>query len=136
MLVVDVNVLWEVTELGRLPGTAAAVARRDPVWTAPRFWESEARNICATLMRANRLSLVAAIAAIEDIRGFLDGEDHIPDSPRILELADGSGCAAYDCEYVALAESLGVPLVTFDRTHLRAFPAIATSPEDFLARPS
>jgi hypothetical protein len=39
---------------------------------------------------------------------------------------------AHRCEYVALAEALDVPLVTEDREVLRAFPARAVSPEQFV----
>ena len=37
------------------------------------------------------------------------------DSDTVLALAAGSGCSAYDCEFVALAEYLDVPLVSADR---------------------
>lgn len=35
------------------------------------------------------------------------------------------GCTAYDCEFVALSQRLGVPLVTLDRALLKAFPRLA-----------
>ena len=53
-------------------------------------------------------------------------------SPDVLTLAIQSGCTAYDCEYVALAEALNVPPITEDREILRAFPARAVSPEQFV----
>jgi predicted nucleic acid-binding protein len=34
---------------------------------------------------------------------------------------------AYDCEFVALAQYLNVPLVTADKKILREFPEVATS---------
>lgn len=37
------------------------------------------------------------------------------DSETVLELAAGSGCSACDCEFVALAEYLDVPLVSADQ---------------------
>jgi predicted nucleic acid-binding protein len=49
----------------------------------------------------------------------------------VLELASRSGCSAYDCEFVALAQDLEVPLVTNDRQILKAFPTIAISPSAF-----
>ena len=44
------------------------------------------------------------------------------DSRLVLELVRDSDCSAYDCEFVALAMTLGVKLVTMDAKILRAFP--------------
>ena len=54
-------------------------------------------------------------------------------SSRVLELSGVSGCTAYDCEFVYLAEALGVPLVTEDQKVLFAFPGQAIAMADFLA---
>jgi len=43
----------------------------------------------------------------------------------VLDLVASSTCTAYDCEFVALARELAVPLVTTDKQILRDFPAIA-----------
>jgi predicted nucleic acid-binding protein len=43
----------------------------------------------------------------------------------VMSLALESGCSAYDCEYVALARLLSVPLVTEDRQLLAAVADIA-----------
>lgn len=51
-----------------------------------------------------------------------------------LQLAAQSGCSAYDCEFVGLAQDLGVTFVTADRQILAAFPSVAVSPESFVAR--
>ena len=48
-------------------------------------------------------------------------------SEQVLQLATSSGCSAYDCEFVAAAQQLGVPLVTEDRAILTAFPDLARS---------
>ena len=44
-----------------------------------------------------------------------------------------ANCSAYDCEYVALAEDLGVSLVRTNREVIRTFPDRAVSPHAFLA---
>ncbi|HEV8408250.1 MAG TPA: hypothetical protein VGQ34_09990, partial [Sphingomicrobium sp.] len=53
-------------------------------------------------------------------------------SRAVLEIAASSGLSAYDCEFVALAQSLAVPLVTQDRAVLKAFPDLAMTMEGFL----
>ncbi len=49
-----------------------------------------------------------------------------------LALARASHCSAYDCEFVALAEALSVPLVTEDKLIMKAFPTRAFTMKDFL----
>jgi len=51
----------------------------------------------------------------------------------VLQLTTRSRCSAYDCEFVGLAQDLGVPFVTADREVLAAFPSTAVSPADFIA---
>ena len=45
----------------------------------------------------------------------------------MLELVRDSDCSAYDCEFVALAMTLGVELVTMDAKLLKAFPKYAVA---------
>jgi len=51
-----------------------------------------------------------------------------------LELAYRTQCSAYDCEYVALAQELDVPLVTADKQLVAAFPKTAVSLEKFVKK--
>lgn len=61
---------------------------------------------------------------------FRTGEEHV-DSARVLELACTTGLSAYDCEYVAVAESLGVNVVTSDDRVVHTFPGLAVALEEF-----
>jgi predicted nucleic acid-binding protein len=45
----------------------------------------------------------------------------------VLQLVSTSRCTSYDCEFVAAAQQLGVPLITEDRAILAAFPDLAQS---------
>ena len=63
---------------------------------------------------------------------LLGGGEYDVDSTRVLELARDSDCSAYDCEFVALAELLDVPLVTADPGVLQTFPGLALSPSAYL----
>jgi len=105
------------------------VYRRDGDWAAPYLWRSEVRNTLARMIRDGKITMGEACAVLANAETLLKNQEYLLASPDVLALAIQSGCAAYDCEYVALAEALDVPLATEDREVLRAFPARAVSPE-------
>lgn len=125
MIVVDTNILAYLY-LGREHHHAvASLVVWDDSWAAPLLWRSEFRNVLVGCVRRGELALAEARdtqAEAEDL--MRDGEFEV-DSGLVLDLAQSSGCSAYDCEYVALAIHLGVKLVTTDRAILRAFPHVA-----------
>ena len=53
-------------------------------------------------------------------------------SHQVLALAAASTCSAYDCEFVALAKDLNVPLITVDKQVLSQFPEVATPLAEFV----
>ena len=85
----------------------------------------------AKYMRSGSLTLRDALNAIEFAEETLFGKEYAANSVRVMELVESSACSAYDCEYVALALRLEVPLVTADRRVLREFPDVAVSLETF-----
>lgn len=132
MIVADTNLVAYLLLEGPLSELAEQVYRQDPEWLAPALWRSEFRNVLAGLMRRGQLDLPGAIALWEEARSLLTVPDPQPDGGEILRLAQASGCTAYDCEFVALAQRLNIALVTADSQVLKAFPATALSPQDFL----
>lgn len=122
MIVVDTNVLAYLW----LPGERTAAARdlleEDDGWVAPRLWRSEMRNILATYVRTGKIALKNALEVAASVEEqMLDSELDV-ETETVLRLAGRSGCSAYDCEFVALAEALEVSFVTADRRLAAAFP--------------
>ena len=134
MIVADVNLVAYLLLGGPETELAQAVLERDPVWAAPVLWRSEFRSILAGLIRQRGLALADAWQAHELAEGLLGTQEYTVGGERILQLVADSPCSAYDCEYVALADELAVPLVTADRQVLRHFPRVAVSPRTFLQR--
>ena len=134
MIVADVNLVAFLLLGGPERALAQRVLERDPVWAAPLLWRSEFRNVLATFMRQRDLSVSDAWRAHELAGQLLGGQEFAVPGERVLALVASSTCSAYDCEYVALAEELAVPLVTADRQLLRAFADRAISPKDFVDR--
>ena len=54
---------------------------------------------------------------------LLAGAEFDIDSTSVLELVRTSDCSAYDCEFVALAKTLGTR-VTMDKKLLKDFPKL------------
>lgn len=133
MIVTDANqVVYLYVRGGALTDRVDAVYRRDGDWAAPYLWRSEVRNALTRMIRDNKITMDEACTVLANAETLLKNQEYVVASPDVLALAIQSGCTAYDCEYVALAEALNVPLVTEDREVLRAFPTRAVSPEQFL----
>lgn len=111
--------------------SAVAVRQKDNDWVAPGLWRSEFRNILMLYIRRADMTLEQARDAVTKGNKIIRGR--AVSTQRVLELAANSGCTAYDCEFVSLAERLRLPLVTNDKQVLKAFPAIATTMADFIA---
>ena len=121
MIVVDTNVLAYLLIPGTHTETAERLLLADGEWAAPRQWRSELRNVLATYVRRGALELEDAIA-LHRRAGELIGEaEYEMETSDVLRLSRASGCSAYDCEFVALAEHLDVAFVTADVRLARAF---------------
>jgi len=133
VIVADTNLLIYLYVQGQRTEESEAVLQQDAVWAAPLLWRSEFRNVLIGLVRTDALQLEKALAIIDEAERWLTGHEYSVVSRQVLELASRPGCSAYDCEFVALAQDLEVPLVTNDRQILKAFPTIAVSPSAFTA---
>ncbi|GHC77554.1 hypothetical protein GCM10007320_17200 [Pseudorhodoferax aquiterrae] len=127
MIVVDTNVLAYLYLPTEFSANAEALLEHDPQWVAPLLWRSEFRNILAGYLRRGSLRFEQVLALQEEAQALLVDHEYEVESRAVLELVRDSDCSAYDCEFVALAMQLGVPLVTMDRKLLKAFPQCAES---------
>lgn len=132
MIAVDTNIIcyrWMAS-----PESAAVdqVLRKDPDWIVPLLWRSEFRNVLAGAIRHGRISAENAVNTIAQAENSLLGREFLVSSQTVMQFVQSSRCSAYDCEFVALAQEQGVPLLTADRQILRAFPKLTISLEAFI----
>jgi predicted nucleic acid-binding protein len=132
VIVTDANLIAYFAIRDANSELADAVFEADPVWVAPLLWRSELRSALAKYIRHAGMSLEVALRALRSAEEVIGGREYRVASEKVLELIMRSDCSAYDCEYVALAQDLGVPLVTADKQVLRAFPKIAVSMGKFV----
>jgi predicted nucleic acid-binding protein len=131
VIVTDTNLVIHLVVRNENSELAAAVCAADPVWVAPVLWRSEFRNALSKYILFGGMTLDAALVALRSAEEIIGGREYKVSSEQVLDLVVQSKCTAYDCEFVALAMDLGVPLVTTDKQILRAFPKIAVSMEKF-----
>ena len=131
MIVADTSLLAAFWLPGEQAELAEAVKTRDSVWAAPVAWRAEFRNVLAAYLRRKLLTGPEANAAYLNAQKDLGSHEYSVPTERVLQLVLASDCTAYDCEYVALAQDLGVPLVTTEKKVLRAFPKTAVALDDF-----
>jgi len=134
VIVADTNLVAYLLLEGENTAIAEQVLEEDSHWIAPLLWRSEFRNVLATYVRQDLLSLEEALDIQEAGEVLLAGREYSLTSEDVLRTAQRSGCAAYDCEFAVLAQKNEVSLVTSDRRVLDAFPEVAVHPRSFVAR--
>ncbi len=120
MIVADASVVIDALVFGGRRGALArdAVDAHD-VLAAPAILPAEVAQVMRSLSRRGQLAGLRAYAALERVGDLpLSLAEFLPHRRRVWELRDN--VSAYDAWYVALAESLDVPLVTLDARLARA----------------
>jgi len=125
MIVVDTNVLAYLYLPTDYTAKAENLLQHDPEWVAPTLWRSEFRNVLALYLRKSLLTLEQAVAIQTEAESLLHECEYLINSLDVLRLVQQSKCSAYDCEFVALAQSLNVPLITMDKQIHKDFPTTA-----------
>ncbi len=133
MIVVDTNVVFRFYFPGENSRPSDSALKKDPRWAAPILWRSEFRNALATYIKHGMIDFETAAMIADEAELLMEENEYDVNSADVLALAAQSRCTAYDCEFVALARELRVPLVTTDKDILAEFPETAISLESFAA---
>ena len=132
MIVVDTNIIGYLYLTSDHSAQAEQALLIDSSWVAPLLWRSEFRNVLAQYIRKNILSLEDATRIMEEASVLMHSREYETPSPQVLKLVAESVCSAYDCEFIALARDLNVPLITLDRQLLNQFPNVTISLDTFI----
>ena len=134
MIVVDTNVISYFYLSSEHSGLAEQLFLKTPSWSAPLLWRSEFRNVLMMYARKGIITLLDAIQIFETAAGLFQNNEYAVNSSQVLKLSMYSGCSAYDCEFVSLAQDLGVPLVTMDKKILQNFQGSAVSIQEYIEK--
>lgn len=134
MIVVDTNVISYFYLSSEYSVIAEQLFLKNSTWAAPLLWRSEFRNVLSFYVRNKIITLQDAIQIFEIAESLLHNREYEVNSTQVLKLSQDSGCSAYDCEFVNLAQDLNVPLVTMDKKLLDNFKNTAVSIQEYLEK--
>ena len=132
MIVVDTNVVVHLITDSPDTADASALFEEDGEWAAPRILMSEFRNVLVGMVRRGAITLDRARVMSDRAAAILSDRITPVDSAHVLDVAMECRLTAYDAEFVALARTLGVPLVTLDGGILTGAPDVAARPAALL----
>ena len=132
MIVVDTNIISYLYLSSEYSKQSEDLLTFDSDWVAPILWRSEFRNVLALYLQKNLLALDEILLIIHHAEKLLSVGEYEISSAHIMQLVKSSNCSAYDCEFVALAQHLNVPLITADKKILNKFSNIAKSVNSYI----
>ena len=133
MIVVDANILIYSLIEGDYTPWIQKLRERDKDWRTTALCLHEIVNVLATHERREVLTLVQCRALLGHVERFIKVAQCEVVMDTALAVAAEYAITGYDAQYVALAQSLNVPLITQDRKLQKAVPGIAVSIQEFLA---
>jgi len=132
MIVTDTNTIAYLYLPTDQTDNVVSLLHIDSQWIAPLLWRSELRNLLAMYVRKSIIDLSTAIAIQAQAEQQLGDNEYTVNSMDVLRLAQQSGCSAYDCEFVSLATSLSLKLITSDQKLIQTFPNVAMTAGEYL----
>ena len=112
---------------------ARQIALLDSDWLVPPLWRSELRSVLRKYLLRKDVTLEQSVRIMSAAESMLEPGEVVLSSADVMAVVASSGCSAYDAEYVSIARSFGVPLITADRRLRDQFPGVAVSAAEFLA---
>jgi predicted nucleic acid-binding protein len=134
MIVVDANILIYSLIKCELSSLIQKLRGKDADWRTTALCLHETLNVLATYQRREVLTLAQCRALLGHAERFIEVAQCEVAMDAALAVAAEYAVTGYDAQYVALAQSLNVPLITEDRKLRKAVPRIAFSAQEFLAR--
>jgi predicted nucleic acid-binding protein len=134
MIVIDANILiYSLIKCDQSP-LVQRLHEKDADWRTAALCLHETLNVLATYLRRDVLKLAQCRTLLGHAGRFVQAAQCEVAMDSALAVAAQYAITGYDAQYVALAQSLNVPLITEDRKLRKAVPGIAYSMQEFLTQ--
>jgi predicted nucleic acid-binding protein len=132
MIVVDVNILLYHAIQGPFTSMISQLVVKDDEWYTSFFWQFEFLNALRAMVKARQLRFDEAIAALDSTSRKIANGLRSAMQAQVLRSAIQYDISAYDAQYIAVAEQMGIPCVTADAPLVRKVPTVAVLLSDFV----
>lgn len=132
MIVVDTNIIAYLLIQSEKTSLAQQVYARDREWIVPALWQHEFLNVLASFVRYGGGDRSMAIGLWQEAVQLLGARQwHVTLTDALL-MAVEHEISAYDAQFVVLAQSASVPLISEDRRLQTRFSETVWSMQKFL----
>ena len=131
MICVDVNVVAYLLIAGDKTELAQQAWAKDPQWRVPTLWRHELLSVLAAYVSSGGATGDEAVAIWRQALTLFGSEEEQPPMEHALLLAAKHQISASDAQYVALALTRNLPMISEDRVLQRKFPEVVLSLEEF-----
>jgi predicted nucleic acid-binding protein len=133
MLLVDTNIIAPLYVRSARTDAVEELFARDAVWRTEPLALIELSNVLITYERSRYITAATARDCLNRAAAFLQPQLFRVSHQAALETALDYGVTAYDARFLALAEQLGIRLITEDARLRAAAPALTQSLAEVLA---
>jgi predicted nucleic acid-binding protein len=133
VLLVDTNIVAYLLIHGTHTEAAQELRQRDSDWRSEAFLLVEFTNVLASSIASRRMSVPLARDFLAKATTLLDGKLIRIAHASALSMAFGYHVTAYDARFLALAQQLGLRLITEDAKLRAAAPKLTQSLAEALA---
>ena len=127
MLLVDTNIVAYLLIDGDCTEAAQRLRKSDPDWRSEAFLMVEFTNLLAASIASRRMTLQLAEDFLSKADALFEGRLTNVRHSAALAIAIRFRVSAYDARFLALADQLGIRLVTQDTKLRAAAPALTQS---------
>jgi predicted nucleic acid-binding protein len=130
MIVVDATVVPFLFLEGEMTQAVRDLHALDPGWVTPPILNHEILHLLSKLGVAEGHEPMERLW--REIRSILSASQQVPDPVRSLRLGIDHGLSGYEAQYLCLAESLNIPLITEETRLQELSPKRAFGVMDYL----
>jgi predicted nucleic acid-binding protein len=132
MIPVDANILAYYFIDGPFTKLARQVFAKDKEWVVPPLWKHEFISILLKIARQGTKNEAYLLTLLENANALIEGNEKPVDLRQAFHLAIQYRVSSYDAQYLALAQTLGISLLTEDNKLRQSAPDLTMSMQTFL----